>query len=132
MENATKALLIAASVIVVIMVISLGLVIYTRAANSADSADLSTQEIQAQNEKFVRYNGTNKRGSEVNALLQTVLSNNLNAKEDSEKVAVTGDVSLSVTDTSITSYANTSTLYTIVVNQGGPGGLVSTISIKKQ
>ena len=131
MENATKALLIAAAVLVAILIISLGLAVYNKAANATSNADLSSQEIQAQNEKFTRYNGSNKRGSEVNALLQTVLTNNRNQTEDGRKVEVTGDVKLEKGATSITNLADTSQLYTITVNYGGPNGLVDTISVTK-
>ena len=71
MENATKALLIAAAVLIAILIISLGLVVYTSSAETVNQANLSQQEVQAANEKFARYNGTNKRGSEVNAMLNT-------------------------------------------------------------
>ena len=132
MENATKALLIAAAVLIAILIISLGLAVYNKASTATDSADLSGAEIQAQNEKFLKYNGNKKRGSEVNALLQTVLSNNLNATEDSAKVAVNGGVVDLATDaTSITTRAETSKLYDIVVNQDGPGGVVQSITIEE-
>ena len=110
MENATKALLIAAAV------------------------NLSQQQVQAANEKFARYNGTNKRGSEVNAMLNTVLNANVDAAaagETGRQVAVSGAVTLAGNATSITSQADTSALYTIQVNYDGPGGLVKTIKVTK-
>ncbi len=88
MENATKALLIAAAVLVAILIISLGLAVYNKASNATDSADLSSTEIQAQNEKFTKYEGDNKRGSEVNALLETVKNSNLTTNSDGAKVKV--------------------------------------------
>ena len=134
MVNATKALLIAAAVLVAILIISLGLVVYTNSANTVNQANLSSQEIQAQNEKFTRYNGTNKRGSEVNSLLQTVLNYNLNTTDDGNKVTVTGTnaPSLGKDATSITQQADTSALYTITVEYNGAGGLVSNINVAKQ
>lgn len=134
MENATKALLIAAAVLVAILIISLGLVVYNNSANTVNQANLSSQEIQAQNEKFTRYNGTNKRGSEVNSLLQTVLNYNLNTTDDGNKVTVTGTnaPSLGEDATSITQQADTSALYTITVEYNGAGGLVSNINVAKQ
>ena len=88
MENATKALLIAAAVLVAILIISLGLAVYNKASNATDSADLSATEIQAQNEKFLKYEGKNRRGSEVNALLETVKNSNLTANSEGAKVKV--------------------------------------------
>ena len=134
MENATKALLIAAAVLVAILIISLGLAVYNKSANTVDQANLSSQEIQAQNEKFTRFNGKNKRGSEVNSLLQTVLNYNLSTTDDGNKVTVTGSdaPSLGTTDTSITEQADTSALYTITVEYGGAGGLVDNINVERQ
>ena len=135
MENATKALLIAAAVLIAILIISLGLVVYNNSANTVNQANLSSQEIQAQNEKFTRYNGTNKRGSEVNSLLQTTLNYNLNTTDDGNKVKVTGKnnaPSLATTATSITTQADTSALYTIEVIYKGAGGLVSEVIVTKK
>lgn len=134
MENATKALLIAAAVLIAILIISLGLVVYNSSAEKVKSANLSQQEVQAANEKFARYNGNNKRGSEVNAMLQTVLNSNVDADatgEEAKKVSVTGDVTLASNATSITSRADTSKLYNIEVVYGGTGGLVSEIKVSE-
>ena len=88
MENATKALLIAAAVLVSILVISLGLVVYNMAAETVQNVNLNDTEIQAHNDKYIRYEGENERGSNVNALLQTVLTNNLDEIDESKKVTV--------------------------------------------
>ena len=134
MENATKALLIAAAVLVAILIISLGLVVYNTSAETVNSANLSQQEVQSANEKFARYNGENKRGSEVNAMLQTVLNANIDAaaaKETGRQVSVTLDNSeiLSKTAKSITKQADTSKLYKIEVQYNGNGGLVDKIVV---
>ena len=66
MENATKALLIAAAVLVAILIISLGLVVYNMAAESVNNnSSLSAQEIQAFNDQFTQYEGDNVRGTRV-------------------------------------------------------------------
>lgn len=133
MENATKALLIAAAVLIAILIISLGLVVYNNSASTVNQANLSSQEIQAQNEKFTRYNGTNKRGSEVNSLLQTALNYNLNTTDDGNKVEVKQGQTVLVgkTSKSITKQMDTSKLYNITVNYGGAGGLVDEITIEE-
>ena len=137
MENATKALLIAAAVLIAILIISLGLVVYNSSAETVNSANLSQQEVQSSNEKFVRYEGTHKRGSEVNAMLQTVLSANADARatgEDNKLVSVSGDAGISLgTDAkSLGTPANTSQLYTISVVRDGTGGLVSEIIVNNE
>lgn len=134
MENATKALLIAAAVLIAILIISLGLVVYNTSAETVKSANLSQQEVQSANEKFARYNGENKRGSEVNAMLQTVLNANIDAtaaNETGRQVSVTLDNSeiLSKTAKSITKQADTSKLYKIEVQYNGNGGLVDKIVV---
>ena len=77
MENATKALLIAAAVLIAILIISLGIVIYNQASETVNSVNMSSQEVQAFNDQFLKYDGTGKRGTEVNALLKTILNNNM-------------------------------------------------------
>lgn len=134
MENATKALLIAAAVLIAILIISLGLVVYNTSAETVNSANLSQQEVQSANEKFARYNGENKRGSEVNAMLQTVLNANVDAaaaNETGRQVSVTLDNSeiLSKTAKSIAKQADTSKLYKIEVQYNGNGGLVDKIVV---
>ena len=88
MENATKALLIAAAILVAILIISLGLVVYNMAAETVQGVSLSDTEIQAHNDKFLRYEGEAQRGSQVNAMLQTVLSSNMNETDEGKKVTV--------------------------------------------
>lgn len=137
MENATKALLIAAAVLVAILIISLGLVVYNMAAETVNSQNLSQQEVQAQNEKFARYDGINKRGSEVNAMLKTVLQSNMDLKATNKSnglVSVIGgegaSISLTTGATSITTRADTSKMYDITVNYDSTSGLVNTITVK--
>ena len=138
MENATKALLIAAAVLVAILIISLGLVVYNMAAETVNnSANLSAQEIQSFNEQFTQYQGDNVRGSNVNALLKTALNNNITKKQES-KTAMMVEVSLvnstvltgsAGSETSLSKRADASKMYKVVVNQDGEGGLVHTITI---
>ena len=107
------------------------------AAETVNSQNLSQQEVQAQNEKFARYDGTNKRGSEVNAMLKTVLQSNMDLSATNKSagiVTVTNDgstsVSLTTGATSITKRADTSKMYDIIVNYDSKSGLVNTITVK--
>lgn len=130
MENATKALLIAAAVLVAILIISFGLVIYNKSTTATDSADLTATQIQAQNEKFAKYEGENQRGSVVNALLETVLTNNTTATSEGTKVTVNGAVTLGTSDRSIGTKADTSVLYNIACTRGS-SGVITTITITR-
>ena len=135
MENATKALLIAAAVLVAILSISFGLVIYNKSTTATDSADLTATQIQAQNEKFAKYEGENQRGSVVNALLETALTNNTTATSDGAKVNVymgsgTSSLLVGTTSTSISSKADTSKLYNIKCSRN-KSGVINQINIEQ-
>lgn len=69
MENATKALLIAAGVLIGIMVLSLGVSLYVSLGSYVDSTkeQLETNEISKFNTQFLKYNNTivNESGNEV-------------------------------------------------------------------
>ncbi len=142
MENATKALLIAAAVLVVIMVISLGIAIYRMGSEAVGSVSFTQQEVAANNEKFTKYNGTGKRGTEVRAMLQTVLSANIEATmngEDAKIVTVKfGDTKILLSGTEKALSGDTlneiqaSKSYNIVVKYEGDGGLVNEIKITER
>ena len=134
MENATKALLIAAAVLIAILIISLGIVIYNQASETVNSVNMSAQEIQAFNDQFLKYDGHGKRGTEVNALLKTALNNNMTERTENNGVDTARCVEITGAGTIYTA-AGTITkvepakVYTIVVAQDGEGGLVHTITI---
>ena len=87
MENATKALLIAAGVLVVILIISLGIGIFNTAQEGMGNADLSEYQIQQHNDKFTKYEGTNRSGADVNAMIKTVF--NFNATQENANSMIT-------------------------------------------
>ena len=86
MENASKALLIAGAVLIVILLIGIGMLIYSKSTGVIDTAasTMNTQEIQAFNSQFTPYEGEQK-GSSVRALISTVIANNGNYGEYSNK-----------------------------------------------
>jgi len=89
MENATKALLIAAAVLVVILIISLGIGIFNSASEQIDNAgNLSEYEIQKFNEKFTKYVGENLSAADVNALVKTAFNHNCIQEDASTRVRV--------------------------------------------
>ena len=134
MENATKALLIAAAVLVAILIISLGLVVYNMAAETVGGLDLSEEEAASFNETFIRYEGTAKRGSQVNAMLRSVLSNNMNQVDDGKKVTVynsnTSSVWLATNATSTPTQADTGKTYDITLIYDSKTTLVTGIIVK--
>ena len=92
MENATKALLIAAAVLIAILIISLTLVIYRQGANAVSSADLSEAEAAEFNGKFTVFSGSNVPTAKVNALLETVFSHNKKEAASGSDLFVSIDV----------------------------------------
>ena len=88
MENATKALLIAAGVLVVILIISLGVGIFTSASEQMQGTNLNEYEIQKFNDKFTKYMGDNKSAAQVNSLLKVVFNHNITNKDSSLRIRV--------------------------------------------
>lgn len=148
MENATKALLIAAAVLIAVLIISLGIVVYRMASETIDSVNFSGQEITAFNDQFTQYQGQHRRGSEVNAMLNTVLASNM--KSSSEGLTIATDTSKpspkfidvkngetiilakNATTLSPTAMANTSKLYTVQVSMNATTGFVDIITITEE
>ena len=85
MENASKALIIAGSVLVTIMVIALGVTIFNKAQDAADTSTLDTTEITMFNSKFERYLD-NQSGSQVKSLLSFAISNASTNKDEPAKL----------------------------------------------
>lgn len=76
MENATKALLIAAAVLVAIIIISLTLSIVQQNSDVIADANPSEAEMAQFNQKFTTYEGSNISTAQANTLIETVLSHN--------------------------------------------------------
>ena len=132
MENATKALLIAAAVLITILIISLGIIVYNRASEAVDGAgDLSEYEVLQFNEKFTRYQGTNESGADVNALLQTVFNHNNLQQDTSTCVSVSGAATVSSSNALTTTPTRVSTgaRYTITCTIDAKSKLVTSITV---
>lgn len=137
MENASKALIIAGSILIAIMIISLGIVIFNRFGNSAKKmANMDKQEIAAFNSKITPYVGNHVSGTQVNTLLQYCLSVNMSAKQSGNtyqviSVTVNGATTLDKDSTSYTRVTTGSNVsYTVDAKQDS-NGLMTTITITK-
>ena len=84
MENASKALIIAGAILLSILLISLGILIFSQAQDTIGSINMNEQEVMAFNNKFTPYEGESIRGSQVNALAQAVITNNQSALDKGE------------------------------------------------
>ena len=95
MENASKALIIAGSILLAILLVSLGVMIFNNVGNSAKQlVNMDSKEIGNFNAKITPYLGDSVSGSQVNALLQYCVTVNLSAaqrNEDHKKIEITGN-----------------------------------------
>lgn len=100
MENATKALLIAAAILVAIIIIGIVMGVVTKGQEQVQDVDLSGHELTAFNAKFKNFEGTNRPASDVRALLSTVMTHNQSEK-NGNTVTVGGNITMSADATSI-------------------------------
>ena len=142
MENATKALLIAAAVLIAILIISLGIVIYNQASETVNSVNMSAQEIEAYNSEFSKYEGK-VNGATAKALCATIRTHNQTNDDVSKQIIVdvktkcTGatveDTTAGSTSQEVTTAQNTlnaGTRYEVAFDYTSTG-LIKVISITK-
>lgn len=85
MENASKALIIAGAVLISIIIVSLGVYVFSNFSNSAkEMANMDEQEIASFNSKIKPYLGESISGSQVNALIQYVISTDISVAQSGE------------------------------------------------
>lgn len=121
MENASKALIIAGAILLAILLISLGIMIFNQAQDIAAGAGMDEAAKTAFNNKFVKYEGTQK-GTMVKALIQEVLASN--ASEDCPQQVTVNNAG---GDTISSSSYDRKTTYTVTLQY--TNGLVSNIVI---
>ena len=105
MENASKALIIAGSILIALIVISLGVYIFSRfSGTEREKANMDEQERGIFNSEITQYIGNSVAGSQVRALATTVRSMNANSlkKNDTRKY--------------VTMYYNDETNYIVRIN----------------
>ena len=88
MENASKALIIAGAILISIMIIGLGVAIYSQAKSNASKANLNPEVAQAQNEKFTTYFGSKVSSSEVKSLMSAVRTNNITGQNSDDQKTI--------------------------------------------
>lgn len=91
MENASKALIIAAAVLLSILIIALGMQIYNNAQSSISDTGLDSQKIGAFNSQFEAYAGK-QTGTACRTLITNIrASNNLHEGDTDLQIACTED-----------------------------------------
>lgn len=140
MENASKALIIAGAILLSILLIGLGMMVYSKAKGTLDDTGIDDVAVQTFNSKFTDYEGTNVSGASVNALLTTIVNNNrtYNGTDKSKQVNVTITGATLTTGTDPSGSAPTATLkvptgysYTVTTAADTGSGYINAVTIKK-
>lgn len=138
MENATKALIIAAAILIAIVLISLGVFVLGQGTTLVkENSDISENEISAFNSKFEPYLGKKIKAAKVKQLIEVVNQHNRTESEKVELYSHVVQTGHSVTlkdpgDTEYTTkYVNLSERYIVEVEESGytSGGLIKKIRI---
>lgn len=127
MENASKALIIAGAILLAILLISLGIMIFNQAQDTVNNSGMSQAEISAFNNKFLKYEGSNQKGSVVKSMINEVIASNADSNNTNRKVKVNG-AGNSATEEPTTSQVSTSQSYKITLEYNK--GVVSQINIE--
>lgn len=87
MENASKALIIAGAILLSILIIAIGMYIYTSAQANVNNSltNMETSEIEGFNSTFSSYEGV-QTGSSCKALIGRLISNAKTYKEEPAKI----------------------------------------------
>ena len=125
MENASKALIIAGAILLAILLISLGIMIFSQAQDTVSNSGMSDAEISSFNSRFSKYEGTQK-GSVVKTLIQEVIASNANA--DNSNAGRTITVFLNGNEINTSSDILTSESYEVSITNYNDG-CVSEITI---
>ena len=126
MENASKALLIAGSILIVILLIAVGMMVFGGAQSNIEGsiASMSSQEKEAFNNQYLMYNGKQK-GSSVKSMINKVIANNSN--EGTHKVNINSK-NQAADLASLLNVVKSTTTYTIEF--GYTDGVISDITVK--
>lgn len=130
MENASKALIIAGAILLSILLISLGIFVFTQAQDTMGSINLNEQEVMAFNNKFLPYEGK-IRGTQLKQLLQTVRTVNATADEEgsTQKVSIAGDAGFKGTTSDDMKKIQTGKTYDVTLEYDDKTTMVKTITI---
>ena len=131
MENASKALIIAGAILLSILLISLGIMIFSQAQDTVTNSGMSDAEISAFNNRFIKYEGERK-GSVVKTLIQEVIAANANQDNSNANRTITVIVDgTSMAPGSITSSSvSTTASYEVSITGYGADGCVNEITIE--
>ena len=125
MENASKALLIAGAVLIVILIIGVGMAIYQGSTGTINKATskMSAQEIEMANQDYAPYIGNSIPGTKVKSLINEINANRVS--DDSFSMTWNGtDISKNLVVTNVVA----SHKYTINITDTDNDGLYDAIT----
>lgn len=125
MENASKALIIAGAILLAILLISLGIMIFSQAQDTVSNSGMSQAEITSYNSKLLKYEGENVTGSEVKALFNEVQASNAEQAQTSSGRSIT----INLGGSAITTSANILTNRTYQVEMQYEDGVINVINL---
>lgn len=128
MENASKALIIAGAILLAILIISLGIMIYSQASGVVNNNSMTEVEVTTFNQKFEQYLGDKVRGANVNSLINAVNTNNMSTDDTSKQVTLEGATAGSDSIT-YKKDKKTGATYKVEVTEYTKGGLIEKIKI---
>ena len=100
MENASKALIIAGAILLAILLISLGIYVFTGAQDTVQNSGLESQEASTFNSALVKYEGSNKSASDVRSVKNEVIAANRKLNAESMTAIKINNANASQFDTS--------------------------------
>ena len=140
MENASKALLIAAAILLAIILISLGIYIINQGSDLIRNNGMSQAQKTSFNQRFTQYEGDQK-GSGVRSLIQEVVAADSDENNQDAGIFITvtgpggvaivsGDAQSGPTTSSTSVIKNTKT-YTVEIGYG-TNGFVNSVTINNK
>ena len=114
MENASKALIIAGAILLSILIIGLGMFIYSQASNAMKGTGLESQQATAYNGQFLQYANGKITGTQARQLCNDIIAHNNTARYVSEGIAAV--TSISKNTPTVSSNVNTTALATLNTN----------------
>ena len=130
MENASKALLIAGSVLIAILLIAIGVRVLNSTQGTTESTESTMQStaVTMFNNKFIPYTGNNKGFADVSSIQQIIIANNATSPEHKVDfyVGTTNYLNRSISD------LNTSKKYEIIPSYNKTTGYIVQIRVDPQ
>ena len=141
MENATKALIIAAAILIAIVLISLGVFVLGQGSTMVkENSDMSAEQVTTYNAEWEAYLGDSVSGTRVKQLINAVNQHNRTAGDDSKIIVLesrgkTSEIfGIDTSSSTVYTDSNVSSvrLYRVVLDGSTgytSGGLIKTINI---